>query len=178
MAAYVTQTILHIDFGLHILTVILSITATSTFKTHSGYDNIPTGQSPTIRDDHLQSLDVLKFVGVPLFDLSVFSRGEEQMGFGYKLKKHDTREKKDNSKKTGNDKQQPSGLMSSSYYSPQEPERRQHSIQVTPDWTQKSLHLSSAKTRYIITFNNKITENNTAVMRHYECIRESQNKLI
>lgn len=49
------------------------------------------------REGHLQRLDVLKLVSVPLLDLSVLSGGEEQMGFRDKLKKHDTVEEKTNS---------------------------------------------------------------------------------
>ena len=49
--------------------------------------------SPNVKqreeERHLQRLDVLKLVGVPLFDLSVLPRCEEQMGFGDKLQEHD-----------------------------------------------------------------------------------------
>lgn len=38
---------------------------------------------------HLQRLDVLKFVGVPLFDLLIFPRCEEQMSLGDELEEHD-----------------------------------------------------------------------------------------
>lgn len=42
---------------------------------------------------HLQRLDVLKLVGVPLFDLLVLPRREEKMSFGDKLEEHDTAER-------------------------------------------------------------------------------------
>lgn len=38
---------------------------------------------------HLQRLDVLEFVGIPLFDLLIFPRCEEQMGLGDELEEHD-----------------------------------------------------------------------------------------
>lgn len=38
---------------------------------------------------HLQRLDVLEFVGVPLFDLLIFPRCEEQMSLGDELEEHD-----------------------------------------------------------------------------------------
>lgn len=44
-------------------------------------------------EGHLQRLDVLKLVGVPLFDLLVLPRGEEKMSFGDKLEEHDTAER-------------------------------------------------------------------------------------
>lgn len=56
---------------------------------------------PTIREGHLQCLDVFKLVSVPLLDLSVLSRSEEQMGFRDKLKKHDTREERQQGKNSG-----------------------------------------------------------------------------
>lgn len=43
---------------------------------------------------HLQRLDVLKLVGVPLFDLLVLPRCEEQMSLGKKLEEHDAVENK------------------------------------------------------------------------------------
>lgn len=39
---------------------------------------------------HLQRLDVLELVGVPLFDLPVLPRREEKMSLGDKLEEHDT----------------------------------------------------------------------------------------
>lgn len=42
---------------------------------------------------HLQRLDVLKLVGVPLFDLLVLPSGEEKVSFGDKLEEHDTAER-------------------------------------------------------------------------------------
>lgn len=42
---------------------------------------------------HLQRLDVLKLVGVPLLDLLVLPRGEEKMSFGDKLEEHDAAER-------------------------------------------------------------------------------------
>lgn len=46
--------------------------------------------SVLLENNHLQGLDVFKLVSVPLFDLSVLSRCEKQMGFGDKLKEHYT----------------------------------------------------------------------------------------
>lgn len=43
---------------------------------------------------HLQRLDVLELVGVPLFDLLVLPRCEEQMSLGDKLEEHDAEESK------------------------------------------------------------------------------------
>lgn len=43
---------------------------------------------------HLQRLDVLKLVGVPLFDLLILPRCEEQMSLGNKLEEHDAVENK------------------------------------------------------------------------------------
>lgn len=42
---------------------------------------------------HLQRLDVLKLVCVPLFDLLVLPSGEEKVSFGDKLEEHDTAER-------------------------------------------------------------------------------------
>lgn len=41
-----------------------------------------------LENNHLQGLDVFKLVSIPLFDLSVLSGCEKQMGFGDKLKEH------------------------------------------------------------------------------------------
>lgn len=43
---------------------------------------------------HLQRLDVLEFVGVPLFDLLIFPRREEQMSLGDELEEHDAAERR------------------------------------------------------------------------------------
>lgn len=47
---------------------------------------------------HLECLDVLKLVSVPLFDLAVLPSGEEQMSFGNKLEEHDAEERKESRK--------------------------------------------------------------------------------
>lgn len=44
---------------------------------------------------HLQRLDVLKLVCVPLFDLLVLPRREEEMSLGDKLEEHDAVEEGD-----------------------------------------------------------------------------------
>lgn len=43
---------------------------------------------------HLQRLDVLELVGVPLFDLLIFPRREEQMSLGDELEEHDAAERR------------------------------------------------------------------------------------
>lgn len=42
---------------------------------------------------HLQRLDVLELIGVPLFDLLVLPCCEEQMSLGDKLEEHDAAER-------------------------------------------------------------------------------------
>lgn len=56
---------------------------------------------------HLQRLDVLEFVGVPLFDLLILPRREEQMRLGDELEEHDAAERRDRGDVSPGKKQNP-----------------------------------------------------------------------